>query len=98
MLNLEALPFDLCLHPHPDSHHRADQSWLQRWVPGSSTANSGSHPAAAYHILQRGQAGEKRGHYKTPLFIYLFMFTCHINILQRDHLQTSQQPSESSLG
>ena len=52
MLNLEALPLDLFLHPHLGNHHRGDWSWLQRWVLGNSTENSGSHPAVTYHILQ----------------------------------------------
>lgn len=60
MLNWEALPFDLFLHLHLDNHRRVGWRWLQRWAPGSSTENFGSHPAAVCHILQRVQAREGR--------------------------------------
>lgn len=93
MLNREGLPFDLFLHLHPDNHHRVGWHWLQRWVPGSSTENFGSHPASVCHILQSGQGGEKE-HLKNDLFtplslpflvIFALSIRCQRNTIKNEN-------------
>ena len=82
MLNWEALPFDLFLHLRFDNHRRGGWYWLQRSAPGSSTVNFGSHPASAYHILQRVQAREGVGEEgrKKPEFVCFSLLTFSSNI------------------